>query len=83
MPPITSSGCSLIWSSWCGRAMPLWDAGYNALMVTDTSFMRNPQYHQPSDTIDTLDLPFLHQHPLEATITAPRRAPLRPRRRPG
>jgi Peptidase family M28 len=38
---------------------PFWDAGYNALMVTDTSFMRNPHYHQMSDTVDTLDLPFL------------------------
>lgn len=38
---------------------PFWDAGYNALMVTDTSFMRNPHYHQMSDKIDTLDLPFL------------------------
>ena len=38
---------------------PFWDAGYNALMVTDTSFMRNPHYHQMSDTIDSLDLPFL------------------------
>ena len=28
-------------------------------MVTDTSFMRNPHYHKMSDTIDTLDLPFL------------------------
>jgi hypothetical protein len=28
-------------------------------MVTDTSFMRNPHYHQMSDTIDTLDLHFL------------------------
>ena len=37
---------------------PFWDAGYNALMVTDTSFMRNPHYHQMSDTIDSLDLPF-------------------------
>jgi hypothetical protein len=37
---------------------PFWDAGYNALMVTDTSFMRNPHEHQMSDTIDTLDLPF-------------------------
>jgi hypothetical protein len=36
-----------------------YQAGYNALMVTDTSFMRNPHYHQPIDTIDTLDLPFL------------------------
>ncbi len=38
---------------------PFWDRGYNALMVTDTSFMRNPHYHRMSDTIDTLDLPFL------------------------
>jgi hypothetical protein len=33
-----------------------WDAGYPALMVTDTAFMRNPSYHTPRDTIDTLDL---------------------------
>lgn len=38
---------------------PFWDAGYNALMVTDTSFMRNLHYHQISDTIEILDLPFL------------------------
>ena len=37
---------------------PFWDRGYNALMVTDTSFLRNPNYHQMSDTIETLDLPF-------------------------
>jgi Zn-dependent M28 family amino/carboxypeptidase len=40
---------------------PFWDAGYNALMVTDTSFMRNPHYHQMSDTVDTLDIPFFCQ----------------------
>jgi Zn-dependent M28 family amino/carboxypeptidase len=37
---------------------PFWDAGYNALMVTDTSFMRNPHYHRMTDTVDTLDLGF-------------------------
>jgi len=37
---------------------PFWDQGYNALMVTDTSFMRNPNYHQMTDTIQTLDLNF-------------------------
>jgi Zn-dependent M28 family amino/carboxypeptidase len=36
-----------------------WDAGYPALMVTDTSFYRNPHYHQATDTPDTLDYPFL------------------------
>lgn len=35
-----------------------WDQGYDALMVTDTSFMRNPNYHCMTDTIETLDLPF-------------------------
>ncbi len=32
-----------------------WDQGYSALMLTDTSFLRNPHYHQPTDTPDTLD----------------------------
>jgi Zn-dependent M28 family amino/carboxypeptidase len=36
-----------------------WDAGYQALMITDTSFFRNPHYHQRSDTPQTLDFPFL------------------------
>ena len=38
---------------------PFWDAGYPALMITDTSFMRNPHYHLASDTLETLDLEFL------------------------
>ena len=38
---------------------PFWDAGYPALLVTDTSFFRNPHYHQPTDTVSTLDLDFL------------------------
>ncbi|MGH2412431.1 MAG: M28 family peptidase [Microcystaceae cyanobacterium] len=38
---------------------PFWDRGYHAIMVTDTAFMRNPHYHQRSDTIETLDLDFL------------------------
>ncbi|MGE0605484.1 MAG: M28 family metallopeptidase [Pirellulales bacterium] len=32
-----------------------WDQGYPALMLTDTSFLRNPHYHQPTDTPDTLN----------------------------
>ena len=36
-----------------------WDAGWPALMVTDTAFFRNPNYHLPSDTIDTLDFGFM------------------------
>jgi len=32
-----------------------WDAGIPALMVTDTSFYRNPNYHLVSDQPRTLD----------------------------
>ena len=32
-----------------------WEAGYPALMITDTAFYRNPRYHTPQDTPDTLD----------------------------
>lgn len=40
---------------------PFWDAGYPAVMITDTAFLRNPHYHLPTDALDTLDLPFLRQ----------------------
>jgi len=32
-----------------------WQAGYPAVMITDTSFFRNRNYHKPTDTPDTLD----------------------------
>jgi len=32
-----------------------WREGLPAVMVTDTAFYRNPNYHLPSDTADTLD----------------------------
>ncbi len=35
-----------------------WDQGYNAMMITDTSFLRNPHYHEMTDTVETLDLNF-------------------------
>ncbi len=38
-----------------------WDYGYPAVMLTDTANFRNPHYHQASDTVDTLNLPFLEQ----------------------
>jgi len=28
-------------------------------MITDTAFFRNPNYHLPSDTIDTLNFIFM------------------------
>lgn len=32
-----------------------WEQGFPAVMVTDTAFCRNLQYHQPGDTADRLD----------------------------
>lgn len=41
-----------IWRSDHGN---YWLAGYNAVMITDTSEYRTPHYHKLSDTIETLD----------------------------
>lgn len=40
---------------------PFWDRGYRAVMVTDSAFYRNPHYHTPCDTMETLDFPFMAQ----------------------
>jgi aminopeptidase YwaD len=36
-----------------------WEEGFPAVMLTDTANFRNPHYHRPSDTIETLDLDFM------------------------
>jgi hypothetical protein len=41
------------------RSRLVLDAGLPAVMVTDTAFFRNPNYHLPSDTIDTLNFSFM------------------------
>ncbi len=33
-----------------------WKFGYKAIMVTDTAFFRNPNYHTINDTLETLNL---------------------------
>jgi hypothetical protein len=38
---------------------PFWDFGFKAAMLTDTANFRNPHYHQPGDTLDTLNLDFI------------------------
>ena len=38
---------------------PFWLAGTPAVMVTDTADFRNPHYHRPTDTPDTLDYGFM------------------------
>jgi len=38
---------------------PFWEAGFPAVMLTDTANFRNPHYHRPTDTIETLNLGFM------------------------
>lgn len=33
-----------------------WKFGFSALMITDTAFFRNKNYHEKTDTLETLDL---------------------------
>lgn len=40
---------------------PFWQVGIPTLLWTDTAEFRNPNYHLPSDTPDTLDYAFLRQ----------------------
>lgn len=41
--------------------VPFWDAGYQAILVTDTANLRNPHYHKASDRLETLNLDRLTQ----------------------
>lgn len=36
-----------------------WEQGLPAVMLTDTANFRNPHYHQPTDTLETLNLDFM------------------------
>jgi Zn-dependent M28 family amino/carboxypeptidase len=54
----TATFASVPGVSWSDHAS-FWKKGYRAFMVTDTAFHRNPNYHLPSDTWDTLDYPRL------------------------
>ena len=56
--PVPQRGMLVPQTRWSDHS-PFWDRGYRAMMVTDTAFMRNPHYHQASDTLKTLDLDFL------------------------
>jgi Zn-dependent M28 family amino/carboxypeptidase len=40
---------------------PFWDAGYPAVMITDTAMFRNPNYHTPYDTSESLSPDFMAQ----------------------
>lgn len=49
--------------------VPFWHQNIPALMWTDTAEFRNPHYHQPTDTPETLDYAFLHRVAVLLTAT--------------
>lgn len=46
-----------------------WKYGYSALMITDTAFYRNKNYHETTDTLETLDISRMAKV-LDATLNA-------------
>ncbi|OAI47330.1 hypothetical protein AYO43_04480 [Nitrospira sp. SCGC AG-212-E16] len=55
-----------------------WDAGYPAVVLTDTANFRNPHYHRETDTVATLNLEFLSNVAAMVTETAIQIAGVRP-----
>jgi hypothetical protein len=55
MPVESLTGISLIPGVDFSDHRNFWKFGYPAFMITDTAFYRNPNYHGPGDTADTLD----------------------------
>jgi Zn-dependent M28 family amino/carboxypeptidase len=54
--PVESlSGISMIPGVNFSDHWSFWEFGFPAFMITDTAFYRNPHYHAPGDTFDTLD----------------------------
>jgi aminopeptidase YwaD len=47
-----------------------WHHGYPAVMLTDTANFRNPHYHRPTDTLETLNLAFMEQVARAVTAAA-------------
>lgn len=41
--------------------VPFWQAGIPAIQLTDTANFRNPHYHQPTDTLETVNMGVLQR----------------------
>ena len=64
-PALPAISLNVPFNGWLTPAIRLsdhasfWDQGFKAVMITDTAFYRNPHYHLPSDTMETLDIDFM------------------------
>jgi hypothetical protein len=54
LPVKSLSGISLIPGVDFSDHRNFWKFGFPAFMITDTAFYRNPNYHGPGDTAETL-----------------------------
>src|SRR5262249_44929198 len=54
---------------------PFWEKGIPAVMWTDTAEFRNPHYHLPTDTPETLDYEFMAEIGKLLTIAVSSAAP--------
>ncbi len=55
LPVESLNGISLIPGVNFSDHWGFWEFGFPAFMITDTAFYRNPNYHAPGDTAETLD----------------------------
>ncbi len=62
----------LVWQTRLSDNASFWSEGYRSLMITDTAFLRNPNYHGPGDRADTLDYEFMARV-ADATVETARR----------
>ena len=62
----------LVWQTRLSDNASFWSEGYPALMITDTAFLRNPNYHRGTDRAETLDYGFMARV-VEATAELARR----------
>ncbi len=64
-PRLPTESLTIPWRGWVLPATRLsdhasfWDGGWPALMITDTAFFRNPNYHTARDRPETLDYRFM------------------------
>jgi len=59
VPLVTPLRGWVVWQTRLSDNASFWSTGYPALMITDTAFLRNPNYHRASDRAETLDYRFM------------------------
>jgi Zn-dependent M28 family amino/carboxypeptidase len=53
--PVEAVAAPMVMGAGLSDQLNYWNEGYVGLMITDTSFYRNPNYHKPTDVPDTLN----------------------------